>query len=107
MKDSLRSDANVANTIKDSFSDDEVCAFSTHNHFDFNSALHFEHPNATRSSNASKIGRNWFNVAHATGIMSFATISHVEIAESDAATWYVDFSAIEYMINRLYWFILV
>jgi hypothetical protein len=29
--------------------------------------------------------------------MSFATIFHVEIAELDAATWYVDFSAIEYV----------
>jgi len=56
LKDFKRSDANVANIIEDFSFDEEVCAFYAHEHFDFNCALHIEHPNAIRSSNASKIG---------------------------------------------------
>ncbi len=79
LKDFKRSDANIANIIKDFSFDEKVCAFSTHDHFDFNGALHIEHPNAIGSFNASKIGRNWFNITHVTHIMNFATIFHVEI----------------------------
>ncbi len=107
MKDFRRSDANVANIIEDFSFDEEVCAFSAHNHFNFNCALHSEHPNAIGSSNASKIGINWFNITHVTHTMNFVTIFHVEIIELDVATWNVDFCAIEYTTNRLDWFILV
>jgi hypothetical protein len=79
LKDSKRSDANVANTTKDSSFDEEVCAFSAQSHFNFNCALHLEHPNAIGSCSASKIERNWFGATHATHTMSSTTIFHVKI----------------------------
>jgi hypothetical protein len=79
LKDSKRSDANVANTTKDSSSDEEVCAFSAQSHFDLNCALHLEHPNAIGSYSASRIERNRFSAEHATHTMSSTTIFHVKI----------------------------
>jgi hypothetical protein len=88
LKDSKRSDANVANTREDSSFDEEVCAFSAQSHFDLNCALHLEHSNAIGFCSASKIEKNWFTTTHATHTMSFATIFHAKIIELNATTWY-------------------
>jgi hypothetical protein len=79
LKDSKRSDANGANTTKDSSYNEKVCAFFAQSHFDFNCALHLEHPNAIGSYSASKIDRNWFSATHATHTMNSTTIFYVKI----------------------------